>query len=95
MRLFTILIFIFLSTIAVRAQSYFQKTYGGSATETGAVVDLTSDGGYIVGGTTNSFGSGSNDVFLVKLDASGDTLWTKAVGTGIPFEPSGWNRPVE
>jgi len=82
MRLFPILIFILFLSNSLLSQSYYQKTYGGSATETGTVVDLTSDGGYMIAGTTNSFGSGSNDIFLVKLDASGDTLWTKAVGTG-------------
>ncbi|MBL4577662.1 MAG: hypothetical protein JKX74_04265, partial [Flavobacteriales bacterium] len=74
MRLFAVLFFLSLATFATRAQPFFQKTYGGNTTETGAAVDLTSDGGFIVGGTTNSFGSGSNDVFLVKLTASGDTM---------------------
>jgi len=81
-RQFTVIIILSFCALNAGAQSFFQKTYGGSGGETGAAVDLTSDGGYIVGGMTNSFGSGSDDVYLVKLDVSGDTMWTRAVGTG-------------
>ncbi len=56
------------------------KTFGGSKTEKGYSVQQTSDGGYIVAGYTSSYGAGSPDFWLVKTDASGDTLWTKTYG---------------
>ncbi|HIA10730.1 MAG TPA: T9SS type B sorting domain-containing protein [Flavobacteriales bacterium] len=62
-------------------QPYFQKTYGGAAADEGKSVWITSDGGYVIGGITESFGSGSDDIYIVKLDANGDTMWTKASGT--------------
>ena len=40
----------------------------------------TNDGGFILTGHSNSFGSGQNDLFLIKLNGTGDTLWTKAYG---------------
>jgi hypothetical protein len=56
------------------------KTYGGIGSDYGYSVCQTSDGGYIIAGTTNSFGAGSYDVYLIKTNASGDTLWTRTYG---------------
>ncbi|HTW92442.1 MAG TPA: hypothetical protein VMH22_12135 [bacterium] len=56
------------------------RTYGGSGGDFGYSVQQTSDGGFIVAGYTNSFGADSNDVYLIKTNASGDTLWTRTYG---------------
>jgi hypothetical protein len=56
------------------------RTYGGSDTDLGYSVQQTSDGGYIFAGYTYSFGAGSTDMYLVKTDANGDTLWTRTYG---------------
>jgi len=56
------------------------RTYGGPETEYGRSVQQTSDGGYIVSGNTNSWGAGNADVWLLKTDANGDTLWTRIYG---------------
>jgi hypothetical protein len=58
----------------------WEKTYGGSDDDEGFFVQQTTDGGYIVSGITESFGSGSGDVYLIKTNSSGDTLWTRTFG---------------
>jgi hypothetical protein len=55
------------------------KTYGDTAFDLGQSVQQTTDMGYIVAGSTNSFGNGYQ-VYLIKTNALGDTLWTKTYG---------------
>ncbi|KPJ52922.1 hypothetical protein AMJ39_06540 [candidate division TA06 bacterium DG_24] len=56
------------------------RTYGGPAWDSGHSVEQTGDAGYIVAGESHSFGAGSDDVYLVKTDGAGDTIWTHAYG---------------
>jgi len=56
------------------------KTFGGSDVDGGYSVQQTSDGGYIIAGYTGSFGAGGQDVWLIRTNALGDTLWTKTFG---------------
>jgi len=56
------------------------KTIGGPKREWGSSLTQTADGGYAIAGTTTSFGAGGEDVYVVKLDASGNLQWTKTIG---------------
>jgi hypothetical protein len=56
------------------------KIFGGIWQEEGRSVQKTADGGYIIAGTTRSFGASNGDVYVVKTDSLGDTLWTKMYG---------------
>jgi hypothetical protein len=58
------------------------RTYGGSLADECTSVWQTSDGGYILTGYTSSFGAGDADVYVVKTNADGDTLWTRTYGGG-------------
>ncbi len=62
------------------------RTYGGTLLECAYSLDKTSDGGYIITGYTTSSGAGGGDIYLVKIDAYGDTMWTSVIGT------SAWDR---
>lgn len=61
------------------------KTYGGSNWDFGYSIEQTADSGYVITGGTYSFGKGFEDMYLVKIDSVGDTLWTKTYG-GIKDE---------
>src|SRR4030095_3353145 len=62
------------------AQIKFQRTYGGSGHDEGRSVKQTWDGGYIIAGTTSSFGAGATDVYLLKVDSLGNFQWQKTFG---------------
>jgi hypothetical protein len=71
---------IFIFTSPAFAQAGWWRTYGGAEDDYGYSVQQTSDGGYIVAGKTGSFGAGSHDVYLIRTNAQGDTLWTRTFG---------------
>ncbi len=58
----------------------WQKVYGGSTMDHAESIQPTVDGGYIVAGETESFGAGSSDAWLVKLNSEGNIEWQKAYG---------------
>jgi len=71
----------------------WQKTLGGSGTEDAMSVQQTADGGYIVGGYTDSNDGdvtgnhGGNDAWVVKLSTTGIIKWQKALGGS-----TGWDQ---
>jgi hypothetical protein len=61
-------------------QITFQKTIGGISNEGGSTIVEAHDGGYVVSGNTSSYGAGSADIYLVKIDSLGNVIWTKTFG---------------
>ncbi|MBL0044509.1 MAG: hypothetical protein IPP33_08955 [Flavobacteriales bacterium] len=76
------------------AQSPWQRTYGGFGSDEGMSVDNTSDGGFIVLGSTGSWGAGGGDIYLLKLDSTGELQWSKTFG-GIGVEQGASVKTLE
>lgn len=58
----------------------FTKTYGGSAPDDFHRVELTSDGGLIMSGTTSSTGPLNPNMWIMRANANGDSLWSRTFG---------------
>ena len=62
------------------ANLIWQKTFGGANYDYGYCVQQTSDSGFIIAGTTDSFGAGAADVYLIRTDPAGNLIWQKTFG---------------
>ncbi|PVX23030.1 MAG: hypothetical protein CW716_13130, partial [Candidatus Bathyarchaeum sp.] len=58
----------------------WNKTYGGTEWDFGQSLIQTSDGGYVIVGSTASFGAGNDDCWLIKTNSEGNTEWNKTYG---------------
>jgi hypothetical protein len=68
------------TTATTEPQVEWEKTFGGRGDDVGYSVQQTRDGGYIIVGWTESYGSGGYDVYLIKVDANGNMQWSKTFG---------------
>jgi len=89
MKTLTLFLAILLTSIIANAQAptiQWEKCYGGSSSDIANSINQTNDGGYIVAGYSYSTDGdvsgnhGNDDYWIVKLNAIGDTLWTKTFG---------------
>ncbi|MEW6378533.1 MAG: hypothetical protein AB1611_02870 [bacterium] len=55
------------------------KTYGGSSDDSANSIQKTSDGNYIIAGSTKSFGG--QDCYIVKFDSNLQEIWSRHFGT--------------
>ena len=65
----------------------WNQTYGGEKWEFASSLVVTSDGGYAMIGTTESFGVDSVDCWLVKTNATGDMEWHQTYGSPLYDAP--------
>ncbi len=78
-KIYTLLLGLLFLSPSIQAQGLFHQALGGQIQDKAFCIQLTPDGGYVIAGyqisTTTSY-----DVFLVKLDSTGDTLWSRNYG---------------
>lgn len=58
----------------------WSKKYPGIAYDSLNYINQTTDNGYIVIGTTSSYGAGGYDIWIMKTDNSGNMIWQKTYG---------------
>lgn len=84
-----IILFLFLLSAKFYAQPSplnWSKNFGGAAYEHAQKIITTTDGGSILIGSTNSYDGDiegihfATDVWVIKLDSSGEKEWTKCLG---------------
>lgn len=74
-------IFIFIgSALSAQKDTAFIYTFGGEKDEQGRDIELTADSGFIMVGSTSSFGAGNSDIYLVKVDSNINHQWSAAIG---------------
>jgi len=64
----------------INGNEQWNKTYGGTGYDFCWNVFNTTDGGYIMGGGTNTYGAGNFDYWMIKTDAAGNEIWNKTFG---------------
>ena len=55
------------------------RYYGGSKEDRAEAI-IKDDGGYVIAGSTESWGHGDKDMYLIKTDKSGNRLWHQVYG---------------
>jgi len=58
----------------------WEQVLGGAKNDAPNSLLALETGGYLVVGTTASYGSGSNDVWLIKTSNEGEVLWNITIG---------------
>lgn len=66
---------VYLVMLDADGELLWERIYGGLEAEGAWSAHQTVDGGFIVAGSTNSYGSGENDVYLLKVNESGGFEW--------------------
>jgi len=73
-----------LAAASAYGQSTFDRAYrsGGLTSDLNEGVDVeqTVDGGYVIAGVQEHLGGGQRDLYLIRTDANGDTVWTRTFG---------------
>lgn len=73
---------IYLVKTSADGSKQWEKTFGSTTGyDFGYSVQQTADGGFIIVGTTDSYGAGKKDIYLIKTGADGSKQWEKTFGS--------------
>lgn len=73
---------IFVSRISSAGVEEWTRFYGGDKNEEGVLGLVLSNGDYVVGGYTESYGNGLKDMYLIRIDRDGNPVWQSTIGFG-------------
>ncbi len=59
----------------------WEKTLGSMGDDKGYDIKKNRSGGYLLLGSTNSYGNGGSDIWLINTDSNGNELWSKTYGS--------------
>lgn len=63
-----------------KGEIIWEKKYGGTSYDRAVSVIPASDDGFLILGSTSSYGQGNYDILLIKVDTGGEVLWQKTYG---------------
>ncbi|MBD3234815.1 MAG: T9SS type A sorting domain-containing protein [candidate division Zixibacteria bacterium] len=70
----------FLTKTDFSGEVIWSKTYGGESWDDAFSVAKSDDGGYVMTGWTQSFGARFFDIYIIRVNFMGDTVWTRKYG---------------
>jgi gliding motility-associated-like protein len=79
------------------SQNVFQKTYGGTSGDYSESIRYLSDGGFVISGTTASYGTGgaeARDLFIGRYNLIGVNAWSAEAGTNNKRQESQFVIPL-
>ncbi|MCK6692401.1 MAG: T9SS type A sorting domain-containing protein, partial [Thermoanaerobaculia bacterium] len=65
------------------------RIFGGPGVDQAWAVIPWDDGGYIIAGTTTSYGNGGSDIYVLRTNSRGEMLWDNTYG-GSQNDDNGW-----
>jgi hypothetical protein len=75
---------VYFATVTAQGDAQSFNYWGGASYDVGHDLTPTTDGGFIIGGETRSFGSGWMDFYLIKANETGAEQWTQTFGGPEP-----------
>ena len=75
--------FIFSTLFSQAPDTAWTRTYHRGGSDDGFFIQQTADDGYILAGVSQPIGNNYLEIWLIKTDQNGDTLWTKVIGDNL------------
>jgi hypothetical protein len=81
------LVSFFLINFAYNQSITWDKTYNNEAVDRARSIKQTNDNGYIVACSSSPWGNEPTEIWILKLNEYGDTIWTKTYNQYVSQEP--------
>ena len=79
---------IWLFKVDEMGREVWNYTFGGSGHDEGKSLEVVDSNNYVICGGSSSFGSGQDDIWLIKVDESGDEIWNYTFGSNFRELPN-------